>query len=71
MTVEVFVHRWPTSTLKAELVNGILVFSGVFDERDLTTVERTYPGRRAVLNTDGSIEVHPAGVGKPIPLVSQ
>ncbi|MDX2728029.1 hypothetical protein [Streptomyces sp. PA03-2a] len=69
MTVEAFLHRWPTSTFKTELINGVLVFSGVFDERDVIAVERTYPGRRALLDADGSIEVHPAGAGKPIPLV--
>lgn len=71
MTVEALLHRWPTSTFKAELVNGVLIFSGEFDERDVIAVERTYPGRRAVLNADGSIELHPAGVGRPTPLVAR
>ncbi|MFD7163610.1 hypothetical protein [Streptomyces violascens] len=69
MTVEALLHRWPTSAFKTELVNGVLVFSGEFDDRDVVTVELTYPGRRALLNTDGSIEVHPAGAGSPISLV--
>ncbi|WP_327299432.1 hypothetical protein [Streptomyces sp. NBC_01197] len=39
----------------------MLIFTGDFDERDLETAKRTYPSRRPVLNTDGGIEVHPAG----------
>ncbi|AKA08477.1 hypothetical protein SAZ_05115 [Streptomyces noursei ZPM] len=40
---------------KAELVHGVLVFAGGFDERDLETARHTYPGRRPVLNADGAI----------------
>jgi hypothetical protein len=69
MTAEALLHRWPTSTFKAELINGVLVFTGEFDERDVVTAERAYPGRRALLNADGSIEVHPAGTGSPTPLI--
>ncbi|MGI5485062.1 hypothetical protein [Streptomyces lavendofoliae] len=38
----------------------MLVFAGDFDERDLETARRTYPGRRPVLNADGGLEVQPA-----------
>lgn len=64
MTVEVLLHRWPTAAEKVELGRGVLLFTGVFDERDLAIAERTYPGRRVLLNVDGGIEVHPAGVGE-------
>ncbi|GAB3894631.1 hypothetical protein ACFQ1S_02900 [Kibdelosporangium lantanae] len=59
--IDTWRHRWPTGTEKAELYAGILVFSGQFDQRDVTIAERTYPGRRVVLNDGGGIEVHPAG----------
>ncbi|MFD5426360.1 hypothetical protein [Streptomyces sp. NPDC127084] len=71
MTAEGFLARWPTAAQKAELLYGVLVFVGDFDERDLETARRTYPGRRPVLNADGGLEVHPAGVGDPAPLVSR
>ncbi|MFJ6592962.1 hypothetical protein ACIQPP_19560 [Streptomyces violaceusniger] len=71
MTAKALLHRWPTSALKAELIRGVLVFSGAFDERDVITAERTYPGRRVLLNADASIEVHPAGVGRPTSLIEK
>ncbi|MBW1603898.1 hypothetical protein JJV70_17660 [Streptomyces sp. JJ66] len=46
-----------------------MVFAGHFDERDLETARRTYPGRRPVINTDGGLEIHPAGPGQPAPLL--
>ena len=33
--VHAYGRRWPTVAKKAELVDGVLVFSGDFDERDL------------------------------------
>lgn len=71
MTVEVLLARRPTAAQKAELFHGVLVFAGDFDERDLETARRTYPGRRPVLNADGGLEVHPADAGCPTPLVSR
>ncbi|MFD7499292.1 hypothetical protein ACFV8T_44865 [Streptomyces sp. NPDC059832] len=70
MIVEVVLTRWPTAAQKVELLHGVLVFAGDFDERDLETARRTYPGRRPVLNADGGLEVHPAGPGALAPLVS-
>nr|CEL19207.1 hypothetical protein [Kibdelosporangium sp. MJ126-NF4]CTQ94993.1 hypothetical protein [Kibdelosporangium sp. MJ126-NF4] len=63
--IDAWQHRWPSGTWKAELVSGVLVFSGQFDERDLKTARRTYPGRQVVLNEGGGIEVHPAGDNPP------
>ena len=40
---------------------GVLVFSGEFDQPDVAIAERTYPGRRVILNNGGGIEIHPAG----------
>ncbi|THA80262.1 hypothetical protein [Streptomyces sp. A0592] len=71
MTAEALLARWPTAAPKAELVHGVLVFAGDFDERDVEAARRTYPGRRPVLNADGGLEVHPAGTGVPTPLVSR
>ncbi|WP_330481493.1 DUF2399 domain-containing protein [Streptomyces sp. NBC_00724] len=65
VTAEACLHRWPSAVQRTELINGVLLFTGNFDERDITTAERTYPGRRVLLNTDGSIEVHPAAPGPP------
>jgi hypothetical protein len=54
-------------TQKVELVHGVLIFTGRFDERDLDTAQRTHSGRRDVLNTDSGPEVHPAGPEAPHP----
>lgn len=59
--VETWRHRWPTGAEKAELFDGVLVFSGEFDDRDVDIARRTYPGRPVLLNAAGGIEVHPAG----------
>ncbi|MFJ6636400.1 hypothetical protein ACIQMR_34250 [Streptomyces sp. NPDC091376] len=71
MTTEALLTRWLTAAQKAELLHGVLVFAGDYDERDLETARRTYPGRRPVLNADSGLEVHPAGAGAPAPLVSR
>ena len=63
--VEVWQHRWPTGTQKAELVAGVLVFSGEFDRRDVEIAQRACPGRQVVLNEGGGIEIHPAGDTPP------
>jgi hypothetical protein len=60
-----WLHRWPSGTGKAELFAGVLVYSGEFDQRDVETARRTYPGRKIVLNEGGGIEVHPAGDAEP------
>ncbi|MEV6702479.1 hypothetical protein AB0M68_35970 [Streptomyces sp. NPDC051453] len=65
MTAEAVLSRWPTNATKHELLDGALYFYGTFDERDISTAERTYPGRRALINREGALEVHPAGPGKP------
>ncbi|MEU8954892.1 hypothetical protein AB0C93_11365 [Streptomyces sp. NPDC048518] len=69
MTTNVLLSRWPTSVQKVELLHGVLLFVGDFDERDLDTARRTYPGRRPVLNAGGGLEVHPAGEDDPTPLL--
>lgn len=63
--IDTWRHRWPSGTHKAELCHGVLVYSGEFDQRDVETARRTYPGRQVVLNEGGGIEVHPAGDGPP------
>lgn len=65
MTVDALLHRWPTAAEKAELVYGVLWFTGSFDERDVLIAQRAYPGRRVLLNAEGGIEVHPAAPGEP------
>ncbi|MGA4867491.1 hypothetical protein ACPB9J_33190 [Streptomyces lavendulocolor] len=60
MTTDVFRHRWPTGAEKTELIDGVIVFYGAFDERDEDTARRTYPGRRVTLGPGGSIRVDAA-----------
>ncbi|WP_018351873.1 hypothetical protein [Longispora albida] len=59
--VDVYEYRWPTGAEKCELIDGALVFSGQFDERDVETAQRAYPGRRVQLGPDNGIEVYPGG----------
>lgn len=63
--IEAWECRWPSGTHKAELVAGVLVFSGEFDRRDVEIAQRAYPGRRIVLNEGGGIEIHPASDTPP------
>jgi hypothetical protein len=57
--------RWPSGSHKCELYAGILVYWGEFDQRDVDTGRRTYPGRRVILSASGAIEVHPGGDDEP------
>jgi hypothetical protein len=66
MTVAVFENRWPSGSEKIELLDGTIVFHGAFSEQDVQTAGLVYPGRRIVLNSDGGIEVHPAGLPRGI-----
>lgn len=63
--IDVWLHRWPSAIHKAELFHGVLVYSGDFDERDVETASRAYPGRQVVLNEGGGIELQTAGSGEP------
>jgi hypothetical protein len=56
---------------KTELMWGVLLFTGTFDERDVAIAERAYPGRRVLLNADSSIEVHPAADGPLLSLLDR
>jgi hypothetical protein len=58
--IDAWQYRWPTGAEKTELYAGVIVFSGQFDERDVATAQRAYPGRQIVLNEGGGIEIHPA-----------
>jgi hypothetical protein len=51
--LDVYAYRWPSGAEKVELVDGALLFSGEFDERDVEIAERTYPGRRVLLGPHG------------------
>jgi hypothetical protein len=59
-TVDAFSHRWPTGAEKVELFDGVPLFYGDFDHRDVEAAQRAYPGRRVLLNESGGIEIHPA-----------
>ncbi|WP_395577292.1 hypothetical protein [Streptomyces sp. BK79] len=69
MTTQALLCRCPTAAQKVDLLHGVLVFVGDFDERDLATARRAYRGSRAVLNADGGLEIHPAGPGQPVSFV--
>lgn len=64
-TVDAYWHRWPSGARKAELVDGVLVFSGEFDKRDVAIARNAYPGRQVLLNDGGGIEIHPTGETPP------
>ncbi|MGK7235787.1 hypothetical protein [Streptomyces hygroscopicus] len=68
MTVAACLDRWPTAP---ELIHGVLLFTGDFDQRDAITAQRTYPGRRVLVNADGNLEIHPAGPGLPRSLLDR
>ncbi|MFD6891153.1 hypothetical protein [Streptomyces sp. NPDC059957] len=70
MIIDAFLHRWPSGVQRTELIRGVMLFTGDFDERDIAAAERTYPGRHILLNADGGIEVHPAQHPAPCPLVN-
>lgn len=58
-SIDAYQHRWPTGAEKVELWDGVLVFYGDFDQRDLDIAQRAYPGRRIRLDPDShAIEVH-------------
>lgn len=63
---DVFGARWPTGAEKAELEDGCPVFYGTWDERDVETARRTYPGRVVLLDQEpgrpGTLRVLPSGV---------
>ncbi|MFF1736527.1 hypothetical protein [Streptomyces sp. NPDC058247] len=71
MTVQALLARRPMGAHNSELTDGILYFTGTFDERDKTCAERTYPGRRALINSAHNLEVHPAGEGEPISVLDR
>jgi hypothetical protein len=61
---DVFCTRWPTGAEKVELEDGCPVFYGAWDDRDVETAERTYPGRTVRLDQPagepGTLRVLPA-----------
>src|SRR5689334_1472560 len=59
LTIEEWRRRWPVAVEKSELVDGVMVFAGEFDSRDVAIARRTYPGRQVLLTEDGCSEVHP------------
>ncbi|MEV0604524.1 hypothetical protein AB0I82_35230 [Streptomyces sp. NPDC050315] len=69
MTSAALLHRWPTASEKVELIHGVMVFTGRFDERDLNIARRTDPGRNCLLKADGGMEIHPKGPSEPAPLL--
>ncbi|MFD7781008.1 hypothetical protein [Streptomyces sp. NPDC059753] len=71
MTVEALPARCPTSAHNSELIDGVLYFTGTFDERDKACAERTYPGRRALINSARNLEVHPSGEDQPVSVLDR
>ncbi len=62
--VDSFIRRWPTGTEKVELEDGQAIFYGRWDERDVETAQRAYPGRVVRLDqrpgAPGTMRVLPA-----------
>lgn len=54
-------QRWPTAATACELIDGALIFTGKFDQRDVEIAQRTYPGRRVQLGPDNGLEIYPGG----------
>ena len=59
LTIDEWRRRWPVAIEKSELVDGVMVFAGEFDGRDVDIARRTYPGRQVLLTEDGGLEIHP------------
>jgi len=60
-TVDEYHCRWPTGAEKTELITGVLLFMGEWDERDVDIARRTYPGRTVRLRFESTVlEVHPS-----------
>jgi hypothetical protein len=56
ITVDAYIYRWPMGAEKVELVDGCPFFYGYFDDRDVETAERAFPGRRAVIEPHSADE---------------
>lgn len=69
--VAAFFRRWPTGAEKIELHDGSPVFYGRWDERDVATAQRAYPGRVIRLDQPpgepGTLTVLPAAPGRALP----
>jgi hypothetical protein len=65
MSTHACLSRWPTAPIRTELIHGVLLFAGDFDERDAATTQHTYPGRRVLMSAEGHLEVQPASTGPP------
>ncbi len=53
-----FSARWPMGAEKYELIDGVIIWYGDFEEVDREAAERAFPGRIAVL-VDGGLELRP------------
>jgi len=53
-----FTARWPMGAEKCELIDGVVIWYGDFEEVDRDAAERAFPGRVAVL-VDGGLELRP------------
>lgn len=61
-TFDVYYYRWPSGAEKCELLDGSLLFSGEFDERDAVIAGAAFPGR--VVEVDGAgLWVRPGAAG--------
>lgn len=58
ITYDDFSTSWPMGAEKTELIDGVIIWYGDFDENDRLTVERAFPGRSAAL-VGGNLELRP------------
>jgi hypothetical protein len=47
---EAYDYRWPWGAEKVELWDGAPCFYGYFDQRDVETAQRAFPGRKIVID---------------------
>ncbi|MDO5629698.1 MAG: hypothetical protein Q4G43_15390 [Mobilicoccus sp.] len=56
-------QRWPLGAHSCELCNGVAIWQGPWDDRDVAVAERTFPGRYVTLDAEGNLFVGPCDPG--------
>ena len=57
-TLDDFRGCWPMKAEKAHLDDGHPLFDGQFDEEDINTAQRAFPGRPATIDGIGNMTIH-------------
>lgn len=56
--------RWPLGAYKRELEDGVALWYGPWDERDVLIAQRAFPGRSVALDEVGNLRVGPGDPGR-------